>query len=66
VIRTANGMDEFLKDTAGLPDNCGLTFDDVQRSTVHPHVFIPTREEKERMLTELEEIVVEGYPGLVR
>lgn len=49
MIRTCDGTDPHLLDsairTAG-PCACGLTFDDVDRSVVYPHVFIPTAEDK--------------------
>jgi hypothetical protein len=49
MIRTCDGTDPNLLDsglrTAG-PCACGLTFDDVDRSVIHPHVFIPTADDK--------------------
>lgn len=62
MIRTCNGADRFLLDgptSSAGPCACGLTFDDVQRSTVYPHVFIPTRAEREAMIAMLDTIVVE-------
>jgi len=60
MIRTCNGNDRNLLDgptsTAG-PCACGLTFDDVRRSTIYPHVFIPTREEKEAIEAFLDSVV---------
>lgn len=62
MIRTCNGHDVLLLDgptgTAG-PCACGLTFDDVERSTVYPHVFIPTAADKTAMLAALDSIALE-------
>lgn len=62
MIRTCNGTDRYLLDgptpNAG-PCICGLTFDDVRRSTVYPHVFIPTRAEREAMLAMLDSVALE-------
>jgi hypothetical protein len=66
MMRVCNGNDPNLVDRAGQPDACGLTFDDVERSVVHPHVFIPSPEEKARILAQLEDVVVERYPELAR
>ena len=66
MIRTCNGYDLTLLDgparTAG-PCACGLTFDDVERSTVYPHIFIPTADDKAAMLAALDTIVVEQVPA---
>lgn len=62
MIRTCNGRDPWLRSERtprSTPCTCGLTFDDVTRSTVYPHVFIPTRAEKEAMLAQLESVVLE-------
>lgn len=59
MLREANGQDPYLVDEAGQPDACGLTFDDVARSVVHPHVYIPTREEKEALFEALSGVYLE-------
>lgn len=62
MIRTCNGRDEWLRSERtpnSMPCDCGLTFDDVTRSTVYPHVFIPTRAEKEAMAAMLDSVAVE-------
>lgn len=64
MIRTCNGQDPNLLDgPCGGPCACGLVFDDVRRSTIHPHVFIPTHEEKAKLLATLEEIFQEPVPA---
>lgn len=56
MIRTCDGTDPHLLDsalrTAG-PCACGLTFDDTDRSVIHPHVFIPTADDKAALLEAL-------------
>jgi hypothetical protein len=59
MMRSCDGRDPNLRDEDGAVDNCGLVFDDVARSTIHPHVFIPSREDKARILAMFEEMVVE-------
>jgi hypothetical protein len=65
MIRTCNGYDPHLLDGPGrtaAPCACGLTFDDVQRTAVYPHVFIPTAADKAALLAALDTIVVERVP----
>jgi hypothetical protein len=50
MIRFCNGFDPNLTDSSGHPCRCGLVFDDVAHSTVYPHQYIPTREEKEKLM----------------
>lgn len=59
MLRVCNGQDPNLLDRNGQADACGLTFDDVERSVIHPHVFIPTQEEKAAMLASLEDVFLE-------
>lgn len=62
MMRHCDGTDPYLLDgptpNAG-PCACGLRFDDAARSTVYPHVFIPTRDDKERLAAMLDSIAVE-------
>ncbi len=44
---------------------CGLTFDDVDHDTICPHAYIPTREERERMIDELAAFHTLGHPSPV-
>jgi hypothetical protein len=73
MIRTCNGTDEFLRrervtrtsdagqeETAWVPCDCGLTFDDVQRVTIYPHYYIPTPVEREAMAKHIDEMVAQG------
>ncbi len=62
MLRVCDGTDPNLLDKDGQPDTCGLEFDDVQRSVIHPHVFIPTQEEKAALLAELEGVFLESTP----
>jgi hypothetical protein len=62
MIRTCDGTDAFLLDestSTAAPCACGLTFDDVTRSTIYPHVFIPTAAEKAAMLALLDTVALE-------
>ena len=61
MIRTCNGTDpNLLGDSAtGDPCTCGLTFNDVLRSVVHPHVFLPTAADRARWAAWLETVSVE-------
>lgn len=61
-IRTCDGTDIYLRDGAtpnAGPCACRETFDDVRRSTVYPHVFIPTRAEKEAMIAQADSVALE-------
>lgn len=62
MIRTCNGTDPTLLDgplsTAGLCA-CGLTFDDTKREVVHPHVFLPTAADRQRMSDWLDSVSLE-------
>jgi hypothetical protein len=63
MIRTCNGTDPYLLNgptTTSGPCACGLTFDDVRRSTVYPHTFIPTAAEKARLMEMLDTVVIEA------
>lgn len=41
------------------PCACGLRFDDVERSVIYPHVFLPTAEDKARLSAWLDTVSVE-------
>jgi hypothetical protein len=58
MIRTCDGTDPNLLDDSvtARPCACGLTFDDVERSVIHPHVYIPTPEEKAELLAAAEDV----------
>lgn len=38
--RTCDGTDPNLLDIVGDPCNCGMTFDDVDRTVIYPHLLI--------------------------
>ena len=62
MIRHCDGTDELLLSEPtpnASPCACALTFDDVTRSTVYPHVFIPTQAEKAAMLALLDTVALE-------
>ena len=49
------------------PCDCGKTFDDVEYTVIYPHTYIPTREEKDRLLAAYEAAVASGSgPGVLR
>jgi hypothetical protein len=62
MIRTCDGTDPNLTREArpgeepfglwpdSVPCDCGLTFDDVERTVIWPHTRIPTCEERDRKL----------------
>ncbi len=62
MMRHCDGTDVNLRSeptpNAG-PCACGLRFDDVARTTVYPHVFIPTPAEKQAMLAALDTVALE-------
>lgn len=62
MIRHCDGTDPNLIDgptTASGPCVCGLTFDDVARSAVYPHVFLPTAADRARFAEWLDTVSVE-------
>jgi hypothetical protein len=65
--RTCDGTDLNLPDgptpNAG-PCACGLTFDDTTRSTVYPHVFLMTPQDRARMTTWLDTVSVEEITAM--
>lgn len=65
MLRTCNGHDVNLLDDAvtAAPCACGLTFDDVDRSVIWPHPFIPTEAEKAALRAALDTIVLEQVPA---
>jgi hypothetical protein len=67
MIRHCNGHDVNLLDRpthhAG-PCACGLTFDDVERSTIYPHVFLPTDEDRRRFADWLDTVSVEEITAM--
>lgn len=69
MIRTCDGTDRFLHDgptpNAG-PCACRLTFDDVERSTVYPHVFLPTAADREKLTVWLDTVAVEDLAAMGR
>jgi hypothetical protein len=62
MIRTCDATDPNLLDgpmSAAGPCACGLTFDDVQRSVIYPHVFLPTPADKARLAAWLDSVSIE-------
>lgn len=61
MIRHCDGTDANLLDDAptARPCACGLTFDDVERSVIYPHVFLPTAADRQRLAEWLETVSVE-------
>lgn len=61
MIRTCDGTDVNLLDDPAThtPCGCGLTFDDVDRSTIYPHEFLPTPEQKAQLARWLDTVEVE-------
>lgn len=62
MMRTCDGTDPYLKAEAtpnAGPCTCQATFDDVRRSTVYPHVFIPTKSEKAALAALLDTVALE-------
>lgn len=49
MIRTCKPSDPFIGDG---DQRCGMTFDDVEHSTICPHPRLPTHEEKAAWLEE--------------
>lgn len=67
MIRTCDGTDPNLLDgplsTAG-PCACALTFDDVTRSVIYPHVFLPTAADRQRWIEWLDTVSVDDIATL--
>lgn len=62
MIRHCNGQDEWLRSERtpnSEPCTCDLTFDDVTRSTVYPHVFLPTIADRQQFAEWLETVSVD-------
>jgi hypothetical protein len=62
MIRRCDGTDpNLLDDTPAhpAPCACGLTFDDTTRSTVYPHVFLPTAADRQRFAEWLDTVSVD-------
>jgi hypothetical protein len=61
-IRHCNGEDPWVRSERtprSEPCTCGLTFDDLTRSLVYPHVFIPTRADLARMAAQRDGVALE-------
>jgi hypothetical protein len=52
VLRKCDGTDPNLRGSEGAPCDCGLEFDDVERTVIFPHTEFtskPTEEELQRL-----------------
>lgn len=67
MIRYCDGTDINLPDgptSTAAPCACGLRFDDVERSTVYPHVFLPTDEDRRRFGEWLDTVSVDDIVAM--
>lgn len=73
MIRTCDGKDPFLlrevvvtTSPSGKEEvdwarcDCGTVFDDAQRTTIYPHQYIPTQQERAVIMTRVMDMVREG------